>query len=126
MNNRDATLQRYYRRIRSYLPCSRKQKKRIMGELHNRIADYLTENPETDLTLIEARFGKPESIAVACVDDMDTQELLHALRIHRKITIIVVAAVFIILAMWSAVVTVAYFDAHYDTKGYTETYIIES
>lgn len=126
MNNRDAMLQRYYRRIHSYLPCSRKQKKRIIGELHNRIADYLTENPETDLTLIEAHFGKPESIAAACVDDMDTQTLLHTLHTRKKITIIVVAAVLIIMTMWSVVVSVAYINAHHDTKGYTETYIVES
>lgn len=126
MNSRNSALRRYYRIIRSYLPCSGKLKKQILMEIRTNISNYLEEFPAAEFSQIEARFGTPKSIAAAYVDDMDTQELLHALRIRRKITIIVVAAVLIIMAMWSAVVSAAYINAHHDTKGYTETYIVES
>lgn len=125
MNNCNAMLQRYYRRIRSYLPCTRKQKQRIMGELHNRIADYLTENLEADLTQIEAHFGKPESIAAAYVDDMDTEELLSALRIRKRITTIIVSTIAIAMLMWTVAVAYATISAYNRQEVFIETIIQE-
>ena len=125
MNSRNSMLRHYYQTICSYLPCSGKLKKQILTEIRTNISKYLEEFPEAEFSQIEVRFGTPKSIAAAYVDDMDTQELLHALRIRRKITAILIAAVLVILAMWGAVVSAAYIDARQEEHGYSESYIVD-
>lgn len=125
MNSRNSMLRHYYQTIRSYLPCSGKLKKQILMEIRANISHYLEEFPEAEFPQIETRFGTPQSIAAAYVEDMNTQELLHALRIRRKITTILITAVLVVLAMWGTVVSAAYIDAHQGTNGYIEKIVTE-
>ena len=126
MNLTTIRLCRYYRQIRSYLPCSRRLKNHIMDEIRSNIAGFLEENPGASLAQVEARFGTPQAIAAAYVDDMDTQELLKALHIRQKITTIVTACVLIILLMWGITVLSAFIHAYGTTTGYIESYITEN
>ena len=117
MNQTKPRLNRYYHQIRSYLPCSRRLKNHIMDEIRSNIAGFLEENPGASLAQVEARFGTPQAIAAAYVDDMDTQELLKALHIRQKITTIVAACVLIILMMWGITVAGAYVNAVRNSNG---------
>lgn len=102
MMSREALLKRYYRTIRSYLPCSRKLKKRILNEIQSSVNGYLEDHPEVNFSEIVARFGEPQNISAAYVDDMDTPELLHALRVRRKVITGIVVGVIAALLMWTS------------------------
>lgn len=108
MKSRDAALKRYYRTIRSYLPCSHKLKNRILDEIQNSVNGYLEDHPDAGISEIEARFGEPKNIAAAYVDDMDTSELLYALRVRRRIITSIVAGIIAALFMWASCLTYAY------------------
>lgn len=108
MKSRDAALKRYYRTIRSYLPCSRKLKNRILDEIQNSVNGYLEDHPDANISEIETRFGEPKNIAAAYVDDMDTPELLGALRIRKRIITRIVTGVIAALIMWASCLTYAY------------------
>lgn len=114
MKSRDAVLKRYYRTIRSYLPCSRKRKKHILDEIQNSVNGYLKDHPEANISEIEVRFGEPKNIAAAYVDDMDTPELLYALRARRRIITAVIAGVIAALFMWAS--CLCYTIVQYDSK----------
>lgn len=100
MNSLDTALKRYYREVRSWLPCSRKLKNQIMDRLHESVVSYLEQNPTTDFDQLQAHFGTPESIAAAYVDEMGTDVLLRDLRIRRKIVAITAGLAATILAIW--------------------------
>lgn len=104
MNRRDSALRRYYRKIRSYLPCSGKIKKKILSEICTNVSRYLEEFPNAEYSQIEARFGTPQCIAAAYVDDMDTQELLQSMHIRRKIVVTITGFLLIVLLTWTSVV----------------------
>ena len=104
MNSSDSALRRYYRIIRSYLPCSGKLKKKILIEIRTNICNYLEEFPEAEFSQIEARFGTPLSISAAYVDDMNTLELLSTLRIRRRIIKFVICSLILILIAWAGAV----------------------
>ena len=93
-------LRRYYRTIRSFLPCSHKLKNKILDEIEGSVNHYLEEFPKASFKQIESRFGNPKSIAAAYVDDMDTQEPLSALRIRKKVVIIITICVITALTLW--------------------------
>lgn len=126
MTTLEPALRQYYREIRSYLPCSRKHKDRILNEIRTSILHYVEENPEVDFAGIQARFGSPNAIAAAYVDDMDTEELLHALRVTKKIVTAVVSVVIAVLIMWASVVSLAYVQHQNAINSSIEHYIIEN
>lgn len=104
------SLRVYCRAVKSWLPCDRKQKRRILEKIRLDVAGYLEENPDADIAAIQARFGTPQAIASAYVDDMDTAQLLHSLRVRKRIVTIVAAAMAVILLTWAGVVTWAVVD----------------
>lgn len=117
MRVNDREMRRYYREIRSWLPCSHKQKKQIIGQIHGRVQDYLVQNPDADIQALRAEFGAPQTIAAAYVDNSSTEEILRGLRARRRIATIVVATVIAILITWAAAVTYATIEVHNSANG---------
>ena len=104
VGNRNITLKRYYRSIRNHLPSSRKLKAKVLAEIECNINAYLLENPSADITSIIARFGAPEQIAVAYVDELATPELLQKLRIRKWVIGSIASVLAIVLLVWFGVV----------------------
>lgn len=103
-------IRRYCRAVGSYLPCSRRQKRQILWDLRQRLAEYCGEQPNG--ATLEENFGTPQQVAAGYVDDMDTTELLHALRYRRRVTTIVVAGVLTALAVFAVALYMQVHDFH--------------
>ena len=99
MNDRNDQLKKYYRSIKSWLPGSAKENKLILTKIQEDIAAYAEENPDAGADEIEQRFGTPQQIAAACVDEMGMCELLHRLRLRKKVLATIRNAVICILAV---------------------------
>ena len=126
VDNRNVALKRYYRSIRNCLPSSRKLKAKVLAEIDSNINEYLRENPYADIASIEARFGAPEQIAIAYVDELETPELLKKFQIRKKILTIIISAVAIILILWLGVVSWSAIREHNDSNNtVTDSGIIE-
>lgn len=118
-------LRHYYHSISSYLPCSTRLKKRILCEIRENVSMYRQDFPDADFSQIKAHFGLPQTIAASYIDDLDTPELLNALRIRKKIVSLVIGALLFVLLMWGIVVTAAYIQCVSVTNGFVESYIVE-
>lgn len=105
MNSLDHSLNRYYRQIKSWLPCSHKLKNALISRLKESIQAYLDANPEADFDRVQARFGAPETIATAYVEEMGTDKLLRDLRIRRKAVTLVAGTMAVVLSLWLGVVS---------------------
>lgn len=103
-------IRRYCRAVGSYLPCSRRQKRQILRDLRQRLEEYCGEHP--DGASLEEQFGTPQQVAAGYVDDMDTTELLHALRYRRRVITIVVAGVLTALAVFAVALYMQVHDFH--------------
>lgn len=114
---------KYCRLVRSFLPCSAKQRSLILGEIKSNLSAYLEENPSASFEEIESRFGTPRQIAVAHVEEMGTEELLKQLRVRKRIFSIICAGVAVALLIWSSAVTVIIIDSHRTDNGYYEVII---
>lgn len=126
VDNRNVALKRYYRSIRNCLPSSRKLKAKVLAEIDSNINEYLRENPYADFASIEARFGAPEQIAIAYVDELETPELLKKFQIRKRILTIIIGAVAIILILWLGVVSWSAITEYYDSNGdITDSGIVE-
>lgn len=115
--NSEALFRRYYRQIRSLLPCSRKEKRRILNEIKTNIAAYREQHPEAEPNAVLTHFGTPLTIAAAYIDQMDTAALLKGLQLRRKILSIVLILAAVILVTWLGTVTWAIINEIYSSNG---------
>lgn len=113
-------LQTYYRTIGSFLPCSRKQKKLLLNGIQENVTFYLQEHPDADIYEIENHFGTPEQIAAACLEETTTPELLHKLRIRKRIVITTCVALIICILFWGIATITAAVEGINDINGYYE------
>lgn len=117
-------IHRYCRAVGSYLPCSLRQKREILLGLRQRLEDHCAEHPESAEDL-EAAFGTPQAVAAAYIDDMDTGELLAALRHRRRVLRLVGVGLLAALAIWLTACIVSAIDLHKAAhEGWNETYVI--
>lgn len=114
---------KYCRSVRSFLPCSIKQRRLILSEIKSNVSAYLEDNPSADSAEIENRFGQPGHIATAYVDEMGTEELLKQLRIRKKIITVICACAALALLIWASVVTIAFIENQKSDNGYYDIII---
>ena len=109
---------RYLKTVYRLLPCKRNQKRKIISEIKNSVALFLTENPNSDFDSIALRFGNPKVIATSLVEEMQGFEILQDLQIKKRIISAVIVAVTMIVTIWLAVVGVAYIQYVDEYNGY--------
>lgn len=117
-----AYVRKYCRRVKSYLPCSCKQKRQILSELRRRVEETLAEQPTASL---EEVFGTPQQVAASYVDEMSTTELLAALRLRRRVAAILTIGVVAVAVIWAAAVWYQVYDSHQSLDGWDAQYITE-
>ncbi len=116
-------IRRYCRAVGSYLPCSPRQKREILLGLRQRLEDHCAEHPESAEDL-ETVFGTPQAVAAAYIDDMDTGELLAALRQRRRILRLVGVGLLAALAIWLTACIISAIDLHKAAhEEWNETYV---
>lgn len=109
---------RYLRQVRSWLPCSCKAKRKIIGEIKSNIDDFMTNNPDAQYTNLVARFGTPQEIAASYVNEMDMGELLEGLKIRKRIMKTIMIAAVIAVLLWLGEIMIAHFQIMNTANGY--------
>lgn len=125
MKKNDRELKKYYREISMWLPCSCKEKKRILQNIKTNMNDYLINNPEASIRDIENRFGSAKMIASSCIDITDRNNILQSLRIRRIIKRFILTITAAIILLWGCVVGWAAVNEWKSTHGWQTTTITE-
>ena len=107
MNLKDRQLKNYFSNISTLLPCSGGMKRNLLSGLKTQIAAYLEENPNADMETVQDRFGTPQQIVGAALEEMPTPEVLRKIRIRKRILLILGAALLAALLIWLGAAVVA-------------------
>lgn len=113
-------VERYVRAVSGFLPCSGKVKKPLLDTLRAQAEEYITDGG--DAAALEQRFGTPQQVAAAWVDERDTSELLAELHIHRRIVMVVALAG--ALVIFTGVLVWQQYMIHKDLSGWNEEIIM--
>lgn len=111
---------RYVRAVSGFLPCSGKVKKPLLDALRAQAEEYIEGG---DAAALEQRFGTPQQVAAAWVDERDTSELLAELHIHRRIVMVVALALAAVLVIFTGVLVWQQYMIHKDLSGWNEEII---
>ena len=113
-------VRRYVRAVSGFLPCSGKVKKPLLDTLRAQAEEYIEGG---DAAALEQRFGMPQQVAAAWVDERDTSELLAELHIHRRIVMVVALALAGALVIFTGVLVWQQYMIHKDLSGWNEEII---
>lgn len=91
-------IKKYVCAVSSFLPCSGKTKKPWLDAIRAQVEDYIAQGG--DPAALAERFGTPQQVAAAYVDEMPTAELLAQLHIRRRVVTTVVLAVYVGVLLW--------------------------
>lgn len=96
-------------------------KKPLLDTLRAQAEEYITDGG--DAAALEQRFGTPQQVAAAWVDEMDTSELLAELHIHRRIVMVVALVLAAVLVIFTGVLVWQQYMIHKDLSGWNEEII---
>lgn len=125
MKQNNHLLSRYYREIKSALPCTGNERKKIMLGIKANVEDYLYRNPEASMADVEQHFGTPTSIVSSYIDHAECEKIIRQLKIRRTIKRIVIAVCAVIVLLWGSVVGWAAIQEWKHINGWEITEIIE-
>lgn len=116
-------IKKYVCAVSSFLPCSGKTKKPWLDAIRAQAEDYIAQGG--DPAALAERFGTPQQVAAAYVDEMPTAELLAQLHIRRRVVTTVVLAVVAALAVYAGVLLLQLHTIHQDLSGWSEKTVTE-
>lgn len=93
--------ERYLRAVRKALHCPGRQGKRLLRQLSEDIEEYCEEHPDATEEELCRRFGTPEDVAAAFVEDLGGSIAVNVQRRRNRI----VTAVIVVLVLVAGVVT---------------------
>mgnify|MGYP006987473157 FL=1 len=114
-------IKKYVCAVSSFLPCSGKTKKPWLDAIRAQAEGYIAQGG--DPAALAERFGTPQQVAAAYVDEMPTAELLAQLHIRRRVVTTVVLAVVAALAVYAGVLLLQLHTIHQDLSGWSESYV---
>lgn len=123
MRNKD--IARYCREVQALLPGGFQQKRSIVKGLRESIIQSMDGAEKIDYDAITQRFGSPTQVATSYVEEMEPQEVLHGLRIRRKIVAAFVVGMAMIVLIWIIAVVISGIDFANSINGHIEVYINE-
>ena len=94
--------ERYLRAVRKALHCPGRQGKRLLRQLSEDIEEYCEEHPDATEEELCRRFGTPEDVAAAFVEDLGGSIAVNVQRRRNRI----VTAVIVVLVLVAGAVTV--------------------
>lgn len=94
--------ERYLRAVRKALHCPGRQGKRLLRQLSEDIEEYCEEHPDATEEELCRRFGTPEDVAAAFVEDLGGSIAVNIQRRRNRI----VTAVIVVLVLVAGAVTV--------------------
>lgn len=114
---------RYCREVRRMLPCRGEQRRRIMEKIRAMVDHYAEENARVGYEDLVSRFGTPEQIASACLNEQDERIIIQDMRFGKRVTAIVLSTVVVFLLMWAGAIGIALEENRDAMNGYGIEYI---
>lgn len=116
-------IKKYVCAVSSFLPCSGKTKKPWLDAIRAQAEDYIAQGG--DPAALAERFGTPQQVAAAYMDEMPTAELLAQLHIRRRVVTTVVLAVVAALAVYVGVLLWQMHMVQDRWDGWSESYVTD-
>ena len=104
------------------IPYQTQCSKHVLQNLALSIEEYALENPDFDMEQLIENFGSPENIASTLLEDVDSKNIVHSIKLKRKLFCVIVGLLILF------VISVYYRRSHQGIKVqeviYTSEFVI--
>lgn len=107
----------YLEQVRSELKGADRRKKEVLQQIQAAVEDYAEEHHQCTYQELTQHFGTPEQIAESYVAEMDSHEVLHGLRVGKKIFFAILLAIVLGVTAWLGYLALCFNEVKEEAHG---------
>lgn len=89
-NSQKKLAKKYLQQVKAKIPYQTQCSKHVLQNLALSIEEYALENPDFDMEQLIENFGSPENIASTLLEDVDSKNIVHSIKLKRKLFCVIV------------------------------------
>ena len=125
MKSRNKIVRQYLRQVRKAVPCSGKERRQLVQQLEESVAQYVSEHGAETVDDISREFGSSGEIWEAFLQNKDTAYIQRQLALKNRICRIVIVMAAVLVIIVAILGTLRFIDGYQFTHGYVVEKIVE-
>lgn len=118
MKSRNKIVRQYLRQVRKAVPCSGKERRQLVQQLEESVAQYVSEHGAETVDDISREFGSPGEIWEAFLQNKDAAYIQRQLALKNRICRIVIVMAAVLVIIVAILGTLRLIDWYQFTHGY--------
>ena len=125
MKSRNKIVRQYLRQVRKAVPCSGKERRQLVEQLEESVAQYVSEHGAETVDDISREFGSPGEIWEAFLQNKDAAYIQRQLALKNRICRIVISMAAVLVIIVAILGTLRFIDGYQFRHGYVVEKIVE-
>ena len=125
MKSRNKIVRQYLRQVRKAVPCSGKERRQLVQQLEESVAQYVSEHGAETVDDISREFGSPGEIWEAFLQNKDAAYMQRQLALKNRVCRIVIVMAAVLVIIVAILGTLRFIDGYQFRHGYVAEKIVE-
>lgn len=125
MKSRNKIVRQYLRQVRKAVPCSGKERRQLVQQLEESVAQYVSEHGAETVDDISREFGSPGEIWEAFLQNKDAAYIQRQLALKNRICRIVIVMAAVLVIIVAILGSLRFIDGYQFRHGYVVEKIVE-
>ena len=125
MKSKNKIVRQYLRQVRKAVPCSGKERRQLVQQLEESVAQYVSEHGAETVDDISREFGSPGEIWEAFLQNKDAAYIQRQLALKNRVCRIVIVMAAVLVIIVAILGTLRLIDWYQFTHGYVVEKIVE-
>lgn len=125
MKSKNKIVRQYLRQVRKAVPCSGKERRQLVQQLEESVAQYVSEHGAETVDDISREFGSPGEIWEAFLQNKDAAYIQRQLALKNRVCRIVIVMAAVLVIIVAILGTLRFIDGYQFTHGYVVEKIVE-
>lgn len=125
MKSRNKIVRQYLRQVRKAVPCSGKERRQLVEQLEESVAQYVSEHGAETVDDISREFGSPGEIWEAFLQNKDAAYIQRQLALKNRICRIAIVMAAVLVIIVAILGTLRFIDGYQFRHGYVVEKIVE-
>ena len=125
MKSKNKIVRQYLRQVRKAVPCSGKERRQLVQQLEESVAQYVSEHGAETADDISREFGSPGEIWEAFLQNKDAAYVQRQLALKNRVCRIVIVMAAVLVIIVAILGTLRFIDGYQFRHGYVVEKIVE-
>lgn len=125
MKSKNKIVRQYLRQVRKAVPCSGKERRQLVQQLEESVAQYVSEHGAETVDDISREFGSPGEIWEAFLQNNDAAYIQRQLALKNRVCRIVIVMAAVLVIIVAILGTLRFIDGYQFRHGYVVEKIVE-